>query len=47
MYDGEIIVGFVQAFRHKDPLFMLIPDKQDNNDRVFINPQGVKKFTWL
>ena len=47
MYDGEIIVGFVQAYRREDPLFMLIPEKQDNNDRVFINPQGVKKFSWL
>ena len=46
MTDGEVLTGFVEAFRREDPLFLLIPEKQDNNDRVYLNPQGVKEFTW-
>ena len=47
LFDGEILVGYVQAFHQEDPLIMLLPEKEDNNDRVYVNPKSIRKFDWL
>lgn len=45
--DGETITGFIQAYHRDEPMFLLVPDKKDNNDRIFISRRSVRKLRWI
>jgi hypothetical protein len=46
--DGEVIVGFSQAYSPDRIGFFFIPaDKKGNNDRIFVVTSATKKITFL
>ncbi len=45
--DGEKVTGFVQAYHENEPMIMLVPERLQNNYRIYVNRTDVKNIYWL